>query len=250
MLDLINQALALPGLGWLVGALMVAGLVRGFSGFGSALIIMPVASSVLSPFAAIAFLTVVEFFGPLPNLRDALRKGSIREVGLLTLGVVVALPVGLTLLSQVSPEVFNWIVSCVVLVLLALLIAGWRYNGQLRPTSIVGIGCSGGFLAGLVGIPGPPVIMFYMASSQAISVIRANFLLYLFSVDVIMIVSFVLLGTLDIVAIVVALLMVLPYMAANVIGASLFNPNAERTFRLVAYAIIAASAVVGLPIWG
>jgi len=224
--------------------------VRGFSGFGSALIIMPVASSVLSPFAAIAFMTVVEFFGPLPNLRNAVQHGSLREVGLLWLGVLLALPVGLALLTQVSPEVFNWAVSVVVMVLLGLLVLGWRYSGQLRPASVVGIGGMGGFLAGIVGLPGPPVIMFYMASTQAIAVIRANFLLYLLGVDMIMIVSFALLGTLDLVAIVLAVVLIVPYMIANAAGAMLFNPDAEIVFRRVAYGIIAASAVVGLPVWG
>ena len=74
------------GILWLALAVVVAGLVRGFSGFGSAMIIMPVASSVLSPFAALAFLTVVEFFGPLPNLSSALRVGRLRDVLRLDLG--------------------------------------------------------------------------------------------------------------------------------------------------------------------
>ena len=63
MPDLIGAALAVPGIWWLVGAIVAAGLVRGFSGFGSAMIIMPAASSVLEPFAALTFLVVVEFWG-------------------------------------------------------------------------------------------------------------------------------------------------------------------------------------------
>ena len=40
MPDRLNDALALPGIGWLMIVLLLAGLVRGFSGFGSALIII------------------------------------------------------------------------------------------------------------------------------------------------------------------------------------------------------------------
>ena len=249
MPDWITTALATPGLGWLVLSIVAAGLVRGFSGFGSALIIMPVASSVLSPFAAILFLTVVEMFGPLPNLRNALQNGALREVGMLLFGAAVGLPVGLALLSLVSPEAFNWAVSIAVLLLLITLMFGWRYEGELRPSGVTGVGVLGGFMAGIIGIPGPPVIMFYMASRNAITTIRANFLLYLLGIDVIMVTCFVFLGEFDWNAFFVALLLILPYMAANAGGALLFRPDAERAYRAVAYVIIAASAILGLPIW-
>lgn len=210
---------------------------------------MPAASSVLSPFAAIAFLTVLELFGPLPNLRNALEMGSQREVSRLLLGAVLGLPLGLALLSSVSPTVFNWTVSLVVLGLLIALLKGWRYEGRLRPRAVTGIGGLGGFMAGISGLPGPPVILFYMASRNAIATIRANFLLYLLGIDVIMIVSFLVLDALNWTAVILAILMILPYMAANAGGALLFRAEAEGHYRAVAYTIIAASALFGLPVW-
>jgi len=107
----------------------------------------------------------------------------------------------------------------------------------------------GGFLGGLVGVPGPPVIMLYMASARPIAAIRANFLLYLLGVDVLMIGIFAATGLLDLLAITVGLICVPVYMCANVLGAWLFDPKAERLFRSVAYIVIALSAIVGLPVW-
>ena len=249
MPDLIAAALALPGLWWLVVAIAAAGLVRGFTGFGSALIIMPAASSVLDPFAALAFLTVVEFWGPLPNLRPALRTGAPREALMLLAGAAVGLPLGLWGLSLLDPAICGWSVSVIVLVLLALVMSGWRYSGTLRPAGVVGVGSVGGFLGGIAGVPGPPVIMLYMASALPIAVIRANFLLYLLGFDLLMIAIFIGAGLLDVLAITVGLLCVPLYMCANVLGAWLFDPKAERLFRTVAYIVIAASAIVGLPVW-
>ncbi|WP_299733219.1 sulfite exporter TauE/SafE family protein [uncultured Tateyamaria sp.] len=249
MPDLLATALALPGVWWLVGAIVAAGLVRGFTGFGSALIIMPMASSVLDPFAALAFLTVVEFWGPLPNLRAAWRDGTPREAGLLLVGAAVGLPLGLLGLSMLDPEIFGWSVSITVMILLVLVMSGWRCAGSLRPGGVVGIGTMGGFLGGIAGVPGPPVIMFYMASAQAIAVIRANFLLYLLGIDVLMIVLFLGFDLLDPLALTVGLLCAPLYMCANVLGAWLFDPRSERLFRAVAYIVIAAAAIVGLPVW-
>lgn len=249
MPDILSQALATPGLVWLALAIFVAGLVRGFSGFGSALIIMPVASSVLSPFAALAFLTTVELFGPIPNLPNALRMGRKREAALLIFGAALSMPLGLILLSQMSAEVFSWIVSLVVLCLLVILISGWRYTGALSQSGVTAIGALGGFCAGFAGLPGPPVIMFYMSSVTQIAVIRANFLLYLLGIDVLMIAALVYLDALDVTAILLGLILMLPYILANAIGAQFFNPKAERSYRTVAYIIIAISAMLGLPIW-
>ena len=249
MPDLIATALALPGLWWLVAAIAAAGLVRGFAGFGSAMIIMPAASSVLDPFVAIAFLNVVEFWGPLPNLRAAWAVGHRRDALRLLAGAAVGLPIGLWLLSKMEPEVFGWAVSISVLILLALLISGWRYHGHVSHSATCGTGVLSGCLGGVAGMPGPPVVMLYMASAKSIAVIRANFLLYLLGFDLMMLAIFLVMDLLDPLAVVVGLLMVPLYMVANALGARFFDPAAERLFRVVAYLVIAASAILGLPVW-
>ncbi len=249
MPEVIQAALETQGLVWLLLAILAAGLVRGFSGFGSAMIIMPAASTVLSPFSAIVFLMTVELFGPLPNLRNALQTGHLGDAARLIAGAVLAIPFGLFALSSMSPEFFGWAVSGVVLLLLVLLLTGWRYNGPMGSKMIVGTGALGGFLTGVAGLPGPPVIMLYMASSKPITMIRANFLLYLFGLDVLLLPMFWGLGWLDVEAIVIGLLLIAPYICANIAGAKLFNPEAEGQFRMVAYIVIAASAILGLPLW-
>lgn len=237
------------GLIWLLASVIVAGLVRGFAGFGSAMIIMPVAASVLTPVQAVIFLTAAELLGPLPNLPSALRIGSKRDIGLLLAGVVVALPLGLWLLSVMPPEPFGWVVSGIVMALLALLITGWRYGGALNRPLVVGTGALGGFMTGFAGIAGPPVIMLYMASKLPIAVIRANFLLYLVGIDLLLF-AMLWIGDLLVWQIVaLGLMMGIPNVLANMIGARLFDPQAERVFRTVAYIVIALSAIIGLPLW-
>jgi uncharacterized membrane protein YfcA len=237
------------GLAWLIGAVFVAGLVRGFAGFGSGMIIMPAAASVLDPVAAIIFMMLAELLGPLPNLPAAWRDGAPRDVGRLMIGVVVAVPLGVFCLSMMSPDGFGWIVSATVLSLLVLLMTGWRYKGVLTPALTTATGALGGFMGGFAGIPGPPVIMLYMSSVLPISVIRANFLLYLLGFDVMMIAVFWASDLFVLHAAVLGLIAGVPNVVANMLGAKLFNPAAETTFRRVAYAIIAASAIIGLPVW-
>ena len=249
MPDFIAQFLGIPGLGWLVAATCVAGLVRGFAGFGSAMIIMPVASTVLSPVAAVTFLITSDLIGPIPSIRGALRVAHKPDLVRLGIGAALAVPVGVLVLSSVSPVFFGWLVSGIVFVLLTILMLGWRYRGALTPRLVLGTGALGGVLSGAVGLAGPPVIMLYMASTLPAQIIRANLTLYLVLIDIIMIAVIASYGLLQWEPTVAGVILSVPYMLCNKIGASLFAVGSERQFRYVAYGIIATSAVIGLPVW-
>ena len=249
MPDILASALATDGLIWLVVAVFVAGLVRGFAGFGSAMIIMPVASSILSPVEAVIFLICAELVGPIPNTPAAWRDGTLREVGLLVLGAVLALPLGLWALTSMDPTAFGWVVSISVSTLLVLTISGWRLKGALTQRLIVAAGAVGGSMTGFAGIPGPPVIMLYMASTLPVKTIRANFLLYLVGLDLILFPVLWAFGLMNWSIAFLGVLVGIPNLIANVIGARLFDPSVERLFRNVAYLVIAVSAIIGLPLW-
>ena len=112
--------------------------------------------------------------------------------------------------------------------------------------TLVAVGGLGGLLGGFVGVPGPPVIIMYMASTKSIAVIRANFLLYLLGIDILMLIIFIFSDLLNPTAVFVGLLMTPIYIIANAIGAYFFNPNAEVVFRRLAYLVISTSAISGL----
>ncbi len=249
MPDLITQALAAPGLGWLVAAALIAGIVRGFAGFGTAMVYLPIAGSFLSPFAALTTLIVMDLIGPLPNVPRALRDRHPGDISKLFAGLIVALPLGVLTLSLLPVEVFRYAVSIIALALLVLLITGFRYQGVLGPKTIVGTGMLGGFLGGSTGLPGPPVIMVYMASQHPAAVVRATLMLYLLAVDALMLIVFWLYGRLDLQFLLLGFVVMVPYLFGNVVGGALFRAEYERLYRWVAYAIIAVSAVLGLPLW-
>lgn len=243
------EAIVTDGFWTLVLAAFVAGSVRGFSGFGTAMVYLPVAGQILSPFEALTTLMIMDLIGPLPNIPRAYRTGHKADVLRLSMGALVAVPLGVLVLGMIAPGVFRYGVSIISITLLALLIAGFRYQGKLHPRMVYGTGAIGGFLAGSVGLPGPPVIMLYMASPHPAAVIRANIMLYLLLNDLMMITVLHLNGYLVASAVSLGALLVLPYLAGNILGGLLFRPGYERLYRAVAYFIIAASALNGLPLF-
>ena len=88
-----------------------------------------------------------------------------------------------------------------------------------------------------------------MAGPHAAAVVRANTLMFLIMADLILIPMLAVFGRLEMNAILVGLLLIVPATAGNVAGAFLFRPGQEAKYRTVAYIVIAASALSGLPMW-
>jgi len=227
----------------------LAGVVRGFSGFGTAMIYLPVAGQVIPPVWAVTTLVVMDLVAPLPNTPTAWRVADKRELSVLTVALLAALPLGLLALLSVPADVFRYGVSFVCLGVLTCLILGLRYRGRVTLPVIGGTGVVAGFLQGAVGLPGPPVLLLYMASARAAEVVRANMLLFLLLTDVVYVPMIALFGQFDMTAVLIGISLILPGLLGNILGARLFRPGAEKTYRRVAYAIVAVSAVSGLPVW-
>ena len=230
----------------MLGALL-AGIVRGFTGFGTAMVFLPFAGAVLHPVAALVSLITMDIFGPLPLVPNALRKGHPRDIALMGIGMLALLPVGLFFLTRMESETYRYIVSLATMVALVLLVSGFRYSGRLTRPLIVATGGLGGFLGGAAGVPGPPVMVLYMASRLPAEVVRANLILFLLMADVLIFPILALQGQLSLTPMIIGLMALVPYMAGGGIGAALFDPEKESIYRVVAYFVIAGSAILGLP---
>src|SRR4030095_10637723 len=76
----------------LIAAAFIASLARGFSGFGGALIFVPLASAAVGPQAAAPILLVIDGIAQLALLKNAWRQANRREVGIMAAGAVLGIP--------------------------------------------------------------------------------------------------------------------------------------------------------------
>ena len=106
----------------LFGAAVLGGLVRGFSGFGAAMVMMPGLIAVLGPLAAVPTLSVMDSILTMPMAVRAARHCHWRPVIALVVGSMVAIPLGIWALIILDPMLIRWIVSGFVLVSLFILI--------------------------------------------------------------------------------------------------------------------------------
>ncbi|WP_320179721.1 sulfite exporter TauE/SafE family protein [Roseovarius pacificus] len=249
MPDTLLQAWATPGLIWLVIAIGIAGIVRGFTGFGTALIFVPVAGIFLPPAIVIGVITLTGVASTAALLPRAWGQAHRREVGVLALAALITVPAGLWLMDRLPTDTVRWIVAGVAATTLLALVAGWRFSGQVSKPGLGMIGAAAGVIGGLTGLTGPVVILFYLAGQSTAQSVRANTILFLAILDVVIVGNLLWRGTVTLNTVLLAMTLAVPYFITTLIGQSMFDPRHERLYRWAAYGVIAVAVLTGLPIW-
>jgi uncharacterized membrane protein YfcA len=225
----------------------VSGTARGFSGFGSALIFMPLASSMAAPRLVAALLLIIDFVAAAPLVPNAWKQADRKATAVMVTGALVGVPIGTYFLSRLDPVTTRWIISAFVFALLVLLLSGWRYRDKDYPAISVGIGALSGFCSGLAQTGGPPIVGYWLGRPIASAIARANILLFFGASDFFSLVSYSLTGLITADAIKFALLVGPIYAIGVWFGASLFGRASEALFRGICYVLIAAAVIIGLP---
>ncbi len=226
----------------------VSGTARGFSGFGSALIFMPLASSMASPRLIAALLLIIDFVGALPLLPNAWRKADRKATSVIVVGALVGVPIGTWLLTRLDPVTTRWIISGFVIALLLLLISGWRYRGKDYVPLSVGVGALSGFCSGLAQTGGPPIVGYWLGRPIESKIARANILLFFGACDSFSAISYAVSGLINRDAILFSLVVGPVYAIGVRCGALLFGRASETLFRSICYALIALAVIFGLPV--
>ena len=226
---------------------LVCGTARGFSGFGSALIFMPLASSIAAPRLVAALLLIIDFVAAAPLVPNAWKHADRKATAVIVFGALIGVPVGTWFLSRLEPVTTRWIISAFVTALLLLLLSGWRYRGKDHAALSIAIGALSGFCSGLAQTGGPPIVGYWLGRPNASTVARANILLFFGASDFFSVVSYSLTGLITLDAIKFSLVVGPVYAIGVLLGATLFGKASEALFRAICYALIALAVITGLP---
>jgi uncharacterized membrane protein YfcA len=237
-----------PALQAALAVAALAGVVRGFAGFGAGLVFMPLASALSDPATAVVMLFVADTLPTLPIVIPAAKACRWRQVLPVALGFAVAVPAGVWLLANADTLALRWFMAAVVFALLVLLASGWRYGGEPKPPVGVGVGMVSGFFGGAAMLAGPPVLAYWLGGPDKAWRVRANVIVYFAITTVFSGVNLWLAGLLTEERLLRGVLMAPVYFLAIIAGQRLFRGADETLFRRVAFALIALAAVISLPL--
>ena len=161
--------LLLIGLG-----ILLAGIVRGFVGFGASLIIVMTASVILGPRAAVAIATLSGLPSMLQLLPVAIKKADSSFVIPFGLAAMIAAPFGTWLLVSIEPIFMKIAISVTVMFMVIMLYKDFKISTHSNKKFLIGVGVGAGLIQGSAGIGGPPAVAVALSKPGTTEEQRAN----------------------------------------------------------------------------
>jgi uncharacterized membrane protein YfcA len=233
-------------LAWLAFACLVAGFVRGYSGFGFSALLIAASSLVTNPLNFVAVVVILETVMSLQAAKGAGPDVDWRRVGWLLGGAAIGLPLGLWVLTGVSEDTARAVISGYVLLMCGVLLAGWRMQAEARGGAANG---TAGVISGLANAPGMgglPVAAFFAAQPMSASVFRATLIAYFPLLDLYSAPLYWLAGLVTWDTVWAALIALPVTLLGNWLGGRHFFGTDPQDFRRFAIVLLAGLAFLGL----
>jgi len=157
---------------------VAAGIVRGITGFGGAMVMTPPFALLMGPRLAVPVALLLESVAAAPMVVHTRRQARWRVIGPILAAACATAPIGAYALAIADPHVLRRAIAAVVIVFSLLLLVGWRYAGRQRLATSVGVGALSGAMLGATSMGGPPVILYLLSGPDPIETTRANLTLF------------------------------------------------------------------------
>ncbi len=238
--------LSVPHLYLTCGAVVLAGLVRGFAGFGLSAILMACLAWLIAPKELIPVAFMLEAAASLAMLRGGMKRADYSVVWGLALCSALAVPIGMFATTTLPIETSKTIA---LLLVLGLAIAQlFRLTPAFLATrsGLYGTGFLAGIATGLAGVGGMVVALYVLASDRKPAQMRANLVMFLFIAMFTSAVTYFGYGLFTQVTLARAVLMIPLVLLGVGVGSALFRPALAPFYKRFCLFLLAGLALSGL----
>lgn len=223
-----------------------AGLMRGFAGVGSGMLMAPFFAPQFGPIDTVAIIIMMDLVVTgqiIPSVRHQIDWRMIVPMGA---AATLLMPVGSWLLVSLDPALISRIIALLVMLFSLALMTGWRFHGQKPLIATLAVGAVSGVLIALTSMGNPPVMLYLLSSQDQAAANRANFTGY-FGITLIALISLMIATSLiSRTAILTALTLLPVFMLAAWIGSRLFRQANELLYRRIALGLLFCAGLYGL----
>lgn len=210
---------------------VVAGVSRGFTGFGSSLIMAPIYAVMYGPVVTVGTVLALEVAVSVDSVTRVARIIPWRTMIPVWIAAWIAVPFGTWVLLIADPDVIRRAISLIVALLAILLMAGWRYPGPHRLIPNLCVGTLSGILNSSTSLGGPPLIFYMLMGPGSTAAARAGLIANVFVVSVPTVVILLWNGSLDTLALWRTAVVFPFFLFATQIGNRIFHASREKTYR-------------------
>jgi len=230
----------------LTGIVILAGIVRGFSGFALSAIVMASAVIILPPVQLIPICWWLEMTASVLMAKGGWAEADRKIVWGLVIGSTVGVPLGLLLTTSVPVETSK-IIALVVIITLALTqLAKIRLPFLATRAGLYGSGLTAGIVTGLASVGGMVIAIYVLSQNAAAAKMRAALVLFLFLSSITSLITLLWFGVMDGTAAARGLSLAIPTMIGVFMGQMLFMPRLAAYYRPFCLSLLCALAGAAL----
>ena len=163
-------------------ALFGAAYVRGYSGFGMAALVVSSASLVTNPLHFVPVVLICDILLTVAQARGIRPDIDWRRVLYLFGGAFIGVPLGIWLLAGIGVDAARAVISTFILIMCAILWAGWHMREAASGAAHFGIGIISGLTNG-AAVGGLSVAAFFAAQPIRAAAFRATLIAYFTLLD-------------------------------------------------------------------
>ena len=220
----------------------LAAMVQAVTGFGFALLAVPLLAVAVSPVPAVVATTALSLVVSGAIAVEDRHYIERRDAAVVSLAGVAGMPLGLWIITAVSDRLLTAVIAVVLLVSTLLVMRGLRLPKGGRTE--VAVGAASGAMLTSTGMNGPPLVVAFQAQGMPPRRFRGTLSAVFVTQGAAALVLFAALGQIDGAAI-DAVIVGLPMLAVGWwVGNRAFHVLAAATFRRLVLLMMIASALV------
>lgn len=173
--------LSLPTLAIALALVFAASVVRGLTGFGLAIILVPLLGLIVEPADAVVISILLQLLAGPIGLKRILADGERETAIPISIAAMVATAPGVWLLSVTPPDIARLAIALLALAAFGLMFVPAREGAVPGRKETVATGIAAGLLTGFASMPGPPVVPFYLRRKLPPAIARASMLMVFFA---------------------------------------------------------------------
>ena len=152
----------------------LGGFMRGFAGFGTTLVMVPLFTLIIDPAPAVMIGILIDVAAMTTLFPRAARQAEWRSIVPMLLSGLIATPIGVYALLVVDADAMRIAIAVMVILSAAVMLSGWTYRGERTPVRSFGVGLVAGISGAATGIGGPPMALYFMADGGPAARVRAS----------------------------------------------------------------------------
>ena len=225
---------------------LLAGTVSGLTGFGLALISVPLLLFVFDPRTVVVITAVLSVIINLAVVWDSWRDADRRVVIALLPPAFVGVIAGVEVLRAVDPDYIRLGVGIVVVFSAMLLLRDVRLPGAGTRWGTVVAGSASGALSTSTGLAGPPIVLLLASRGFQKRAFRGSSALYFLVMSVVGIFVLFYRGIFEGDHIPLALALIPAAFLGKALGTAMLTRISERTFRVLTLSIVILTGILGV----